>query len=295
MPKLWKLTFASLLLLIILIALAAFPFFDSRVHLVFCDVGQGDGILIYQKQTQILIDAGPDKKILSCLGKHLPFWDRKIELAMITNADLDHYGGFIDIVRSYQIGEFAIPDVGKSDLAFEALEKEVEAKKIKVVKVFKGNKLKVGEMEFKILWPQREDVDLLSSEDNKNKKVLGEHVTPQSPNELSLVSLFTFGTFNALLTGDIEPQATNTIADNLTTPVEVLKVPHHGSKNGLTAELLNSSKPKVAIISAGRKNRFGHPHKETLKLLNDQRIKILGTYEKGEIEVVTDGREWGIK
>lgn len=295
MNKVWKLIFTCLILLAVLTALFIVPSLDNRVHLVFCDVGQGDGILIYQKQTQIVIDAGSDKKILSCLGRHMPFWDRKIELAIITNPDLDHYGGFVDIVRTYEVGQFAISDVGKHDSGFETLEGEVEKRKIEVIEVSRGNKLKLGEMELNILWPLKEIVEVLPDEDTSNKKVLGENITEHSPNEFSIVAEFVFGDFQALLTGDIEPPATDTAANAITRHVELLKVPHHGSKNGLTEKMLQNSKPQIAVISAGRKNKFGHPHGEIVNLLNDQGVKILGTYNEGEIEVVTDGDKWSIR
>ena len=77
--------------------------------------------------------------------------------------------------------------------------------------------------------------------------------------------------------------------------VNYLKVPHHGSKNGLTKELLETIKPEVAVISVGKNNSYGHPHEETLKLLRDKDIKILRTDEKGDIEVVNDGKKWWIR
>ena len=239
-----------------------------------------------------MVDAGPDKKILDCLGRHMPFWDRNIELAIITNPDLDHYGGFIDIVRQYEVGQFAVAGVGKNDAPFEALEKEVEIREIRVIRVIGGNKIRVGNLEFNILWPKKEDIELLSQEDEKNSKVLGESITEYSPNEFSIVTEFSFGEFQALLTGDIEPPATDGVAEEIRETLEVLKVPHHGSKNGLTQSMLEAARPRLAIISAGKKNRFGHPHQETLELLGRLGVKTLGTYKEGEIEITTDGKTY---
>ena len=76
--------------------------------------------------------------------------------------------------------------------------------------------------------------------------------------------------------------------------MEVLKVPHHGSKNGLTKEMLEAASPGLAIISAGRKNRYGHPHEETLGVLREMGVKILRTDQEGEIEIISDGKSWQV-
>src|SRR3989338_10847400 len=83
--------------------------FDERTKIVFCDVGQGDGIYIRIKnQVDVLIDAGRDQRILNCLGKYMPFWDKKIEIAILTHSDHDHYGGFIYLADHYQIGKIIV-------------------------------------------------------------------------------------------------------------------------------------------------------------------------------------------
>ncbi|TSC88688.1 MAG: competence protein ComEC [Microgenomates group bacterium Gr01-1014_5] len=280
---------ASLLLLVFALA----PLFDNRLHLVFCDVGQGDGILIYQKQVQILVDAGADAKILSCLSGHMPFWDRRIEMAVITNADLDHYGGFIDIVRRYKIGAFAANMVGKNDLAFETLEKEIEKAKIKTAGLNSGQTIAFAKLKLAALWPDKDQVSALDTP-ALGSKVLGARVE-EKVNPFSLVLKLSYGEFDALLTGDIVPPATDTMAERIRGTVEVLKVPHHGSKNGLTLGMLEVSSPGLAIISAGRNNRYGHPHKETLEMLRDLRVKTLRTDQEGEIEIVSDGQTWFVK
>src|SRR3989344_2631863 len=80
---------------------------DNKLHIVACDVGQGDAILIQKNTTQILIDGGPNQKVLDCLGRHMPFWDRTIEFVILTHPELDHYGGLIDVVKTYNIKTYA--------------------------------------------------------------------------------------------------------------------------------------------------------------------------------------------
>ncbi len=289
----YKFLLVFLLASLILFVFALAPLFDNRLHLVFCDVGQGDGILIYQKQTQILVDAGADAKILSCLAQHMPFWDRRIEMAVITNADLDHYGGFIDIVRRYKIGAFATNMVGKNDLAFETLEKEIEKGKISTTSLNSGQTIAFAKLKIAALWPDKDQglaLDTLAL----GSKVLGARVEEKA-NPFSLVLKLSYGEFDALLTGDIVPPATDTMAERIGGAVEVLKVPHHGSKNGLTLGMLEAASPGLAIISAGRKNLYGHPHEETLGVLREMGVKTLRTDQDGEVEIVSDGQTWFVK
>ena len=84
------------------------------------------------------------------------------------------------------------------------------------------------------------------------------------------------------------------LATGLINDVEYIKTPHHGSKNGLTLELLEASMPEVAVISAGKNNRFGHPHKEVLEMLKNAGVEIYRTDEMGDIEIVSDGNEFWV-
>jgi competence protein ComEC len=299
----WKLSLILLFLALCAFSLAIIPLFDNRMHMVVCNVGQGDGILIYKKTTQILIDGGPDNKILNCLSEHVPFWDRKIDLVINTNPDKDHYQGFIDTFKAYEVGQFVWPGIRKSDQSFLELENEIHKDSIPNAIVSQGQILKIEDIEFQIIWPTRDFLEAnkafspesITTKENE-QKVLGSVDTKNvATNEQSIVALLTYGSFKALLTGDIQDFGTDGAAASLKTPVDVLKVPHHGSKNGLKQELLESAKPKLAIISDGRDNRFGHPHKETLDLLNNFGVKVLRTDQVGEVEVITDGKIWWVQ
>ncbi len=103
------------------------------------------------------------------------------------------------------------------------------------------------------------------------------------------------GEFDALFTGDIGPEIINkVIATGKIHDVEYIKIPHHGSKNGLIKELLDEASPEVAIISVG-KNSFGHPHQETLDLLKEYDIQVKRTDKDGDVELISDGKNWWIK
>lgn len=278
--------------------LAAFSIADGKLHLVFCDVGQGDAILIYRGSSQILVDGGPDASVLPCLSRHMPFWDRKIETTVMTHPDEDHFGGLVEIVRRYGVDLFLTPGVGKDGEGFKVLKEDIEEKKIRVMSLRDGDILRNGLLQIETLWPSEEWLADKVDVGNGGNGVLGAAVG--KPNKFSIVQRLSYGEFNALLTGDIEPPVTEMIAEGYrgyegVKGVEVLKVPHHGSKNGLTQRLLDATRPELAVISVGKKNRYGHPHKETIKLLSNSAIKLLRTDLDGEIEVVTNGKRWWVK
>jgi competence protein ComEC len=124
-----------------------------------------------------------------------------------------------------------------------------------------------------------------------NSNVLGGAVYSGETNDTSIVLRLSYGEFDALLTGDISIKVDEQLE---VSPVEVLKVAHHGSKYSTSEGLLERLKPSLAIISVG-KNSFGHPTSETLERLRARDIKILRTDQEGEIEIVSDGKKWGIK
>lgn len=303
MPKPWKFTLIFLCLSPLLVFVAAFSLTDNRLHLVFCDVGQGDAILIYKGSSQVLIDGGPDNRVLTCLSNHMPFWDRKIEVVALTNADADHYTGLIEVVRRYQTESFLSPGVWKQAEGVKTLTDELVQREVKPITAQAGVAVKIADLNFKSYWPTKEylaDVigrgigqGIRNTGDKEN--VLGIFTSQEAINKYSLVLGLSYGNFDALLTGDIQPPATDLLAkdvENSTSGWEVLKVPHHGSKNGLTKELLKVVNPKLAVISVGAKNRYGHPSKETIGLLERWNVRILRTDQNGEIEITTDGKTW---
>lgn len=297
MPKPWLYLFIFLTASVILVFLASFSLVDSRLHVIFCNVGQGDATLIYRGNVQILVDGGPDSSVLSCLSKHMPFWDRKIEVVTMTHPQDDHHGGLVDIVRRYKVGLFLAPPVDNSTQGFKILKSEVERKRIKVFNPTQGDVLRNGLIRIETIWPSPQRLSSLAMASGPSRNVLGAFTTTKDLNEFSIVQKVSYGDFDVLLTGDIEPPVTETIADLLEgrAGIEVLKVPHHGSKNGLTEKLLEAVSPKLAVISVGKKNRYGHPHKEVTKLLSEKITKIMRTDLDGEVEIVTDGKRWEVK
>ena len=313
----WRYIFIFLGLLISVIWLGIFSLPDDNLHLIACDVGQGDAILVTYKNIQILTDGGPanDKvitafkktpdlksgdelnadmsfsfrrnrgpksaeNVIGCLSKYMPFWDREIEMVILTHPQLDHFGGLIEVFRRFKVKNFIGEQVDASSQEYQVLKSLVGGSGVKVIVPRTGMKIRYDLIYLDIVWPQE---GLLSSE----------------LNDYSVVYILKYKDFEALLTGDIGPEISNEIAKVLALSdsrrVNYLKVPHHGSKNGLTKELLDAAMPEIAVISVGKNNSYGHPHEEVLKLLSQEGTKILRTDLDGDIEVVSDGKSWWIR
>jgi len=270
----------GLILVLVLAAIWQLP--DNNLHLVFCNVGQGDAALITYKSEQILVDGGPDDRVLSCLGKHMPFWDQKIEVIIATHPDADHLTGLINVIKRYNVKYFIINSIGKDSAVFEEFKKTVLAEQktgqSRVYFPVRGDQLKIGRLAMIFLWPENQE------------RVLGATTIEKKTNETSVVFELFYGRFAALFPADISSQIESQLE---LTEVTVLKVAHHGSKYSTSQEFLEKIKPKLGIISVG-KNRFGHPTQAVLDRLKNQKIKTLRTDQAGEIEIISDGQSWQV-
>lgn len=274
--------FTASIFSIILIFFGYFSFNDRKLHLVVCDVGQGDAILIRTaSQTDILVDGGPDKKVLECLSRHMPFWDRSLDVVILTHPDADHITGLIDVIERYKISYlFTQPNPGKTQI-YELFTNVLAEKKLSAKYVSRGDKFSVGgETSFKILWPASDEAEQTNQNSSKS-----------SLNRFSVITLVKHGKFSALLTGDAGSEIQDQIASSVG-DIDVLKVPHHGSKTGMSDYFLNSTKPELALISVGEKNKYGHPTKFILDLLKNRRVKTLRTDQEGDIEILSDGKSY---
>ena len=269
------------ILLVSLGAIVAYQytgFYDGKLHVVFCDVGQGDAIFIRTPNgLDILVDGGPDDKVLSCLSSHMPFWDRDSELVILTHPHADHLNGLISVVKHYKVLSFATENLKNNTAVFNALMHELKDQSIQIRYVYAGDRFKFKDgVSFDIVGPSREFLQKTSP-----NGVIGER------NEFANVeSLVKFKNFSALLTGDSQASELNE------GDIDVLQVPHHGSSTGLNAKVLDSIKPKLAVISVGKKNKYGHPAPTTLEILRKKDIKILRTDQQGNIEIISDGLTW---
>jgi len=251
--------------LFIIVLTVYFQINDRRTRIVFCDVGQGDGAYIRIKnKIDIIIDAGPDRKILNCLGKYMPFWDRKIELAILSHPNTDHYNGFFYLLDRYHLDKFITVNSPMTSKTYKQLVKKIYEKKISYQFIETGDSFRVLNDDFIFYWPPK---NFQSSQDN----------------DFSVVCLFEENEFKALFTGDASPFVLDRLSHQSLGKIDILKVPHHGSKNGLTKNFLQVISPRLAVISVGKNNPYGHPAKKILEMLKAENVKVKRTDKDGNI------------
>lgn len=267
-------------------------FNDGKLHLIVCDVGQGDGILIRTPNgSDILIDGGPDDSILDCLSNHMPFWDRDIEVMILTHPHADHLTGLISVLKRYKVMHYFTENLNSSSLVYRKLQDALAKNSLTAKFNFSGDRIDfTDKTSLLTVWPQK---DWLEKQKLQDSQSLAKDNPSLDVNGFSVIELLSYGNFKALLTGDggvlVEDKIANTLGK-----IDVLKVPHHGSKTGMSDYFLSEISPKLAIISVGAKNRYGHPSKIALDLLTKYNIKTLETDKNGEVEVISDGKSFRI-
>lgn len=291
--KRFKYFFILLTFILILVAIFAFSIPGAKLRVIACDVGQGDAILATYKNIQILTDGGPGNSVISCLGRYIPFWDRTIELVVSTHPDADHSTGLVEVLKRYTVANILINPIDSGTQTIKALEKQVGSKGITQIKPQDGQSIVLGLIRLDIVNPSMGQV--LGLDTFAEESDLGYFKPVDPTNDYSISYVLRFGNFSGLFTGDIGNDVSDRIAeypgiDN----VDYIKIPHHGSKNGTTENLLKSFMPKVAVISVG-KNSYGHPNRQILDLLNKYGVTTYRTDLLGDVILETDGKKWGIK
>jgi len=278
---------------------------DGKLHVVFCNVGQGDGIYMRLPDGKdVVIDGGPNNKILTCLGQHMAFWDREIDLVLLTHPHEDHFKGLTEVLRRYSIENIVVPPIvnNESDY-YKKFVSQVEKENAAVKNLYQGEQIDFTvsnghsgnpvKVMFNLLWPTESWVADNSNEVLK-QNVLGVKTAYNDLNDFSQVFLLTYGNFDILFTGDagkeiIEPLIEGNLIPQNT--IEILKVPHHGSNTALSEKILSFIKPRLGIIMVG-KNSYGHPSPEMIDLLENDHVSVKRTDQDGEVEIISDGNSW---
>jgi competence protein ComEC len=242
-------------------------------------VGQGDAIYIEAPNgRQMLVDGGPDAKLLSSLSKVMPFADRSIDMIVATHPDSDHIGGFPLLLDNYKVKSI-LENGAKGDSKIStSLEEKIIKKKINKIIVKRGMHIILDDKRniyFDILFPDRDITNLES-------------------NEASIVGKLVYGENSFMLTGDASLYTENLIEWNendKTLDADVLKLGHHGSRTSSSILWLKKVTPEVAIISVDKGNKYGHPHKELLDRLSFLHIPFLSTASIGNILFESDGKK----
>lgn len=273
-------------LTLILAGLGAITIFQVRdfaqTRLVFCDVGQGDGILITSGTKQVVVDGGPGSRMVDCLSDKVPFWDREIEMVVLTHPQRDHMEGLIGVLERYDVGTVVTTGVVNNTDVFRQWQRVLDADGAKVYFPDIGDRFVIDSRlgtTLSVLWPDRDQAARWQQD------------PPTDLNETSIVMRLDIGERCAYLTGDIPKEI---LVDLIDRECQILKVSHHGSRTGTNEGIVDKVNPQIAVIQVG-KNSFGHPHKEVLDLLVSKGARILRNDTDGTVEFKIDGGQLTIE
>lgn len=250
---------------------------DGEMVVAFFDVGQGDSIFIQTPSgKQMLIDGGPNDKVMRGLDKEMLMFDRSIDVVVATHADADHVTGLIPVLEKYKVTHIIeSPVKGKTNI-FDDLEKHIANENADVHIGKTGDVIDFNDGTVAtILYPNANYFD-----DGKT-------------NEACVSILLTYFDKSFLFSCDLPSTREGKLIESGLLPhdITVYKAGHHGSKTSSGDQLLSYIKPYYSVISAGKDNRYGHPNIETLERLKKYSKVILSTIESGEVKFVMRGSE----
>ncbi len=281
MPNMRK---ASLYLLAVLAVFAFCLFMYSssntkagQFKISFLSVGQGDSIYIEAPNgRQMVIDGGPTGSISKAIKSEMPEGDTSIDVLVLTHPDADHYAGFVEFLKTYSVG--TVIESGKTSNAktYQQFESLIAEKNIPKVIARKGTKVILDDIDnvtYTVLFPDRD-------------------VSGLPTNDASIVGRLVYNNVSVMLTGDA-PIATEKFILGNSKPEDIksniLKVGHHGSRTSTSSVFITAVDPEIAIISAGKNNRYDHPHQEVVDRLKDNGIETLITKDEGTVTFISDG------
>lgn len=251
--------------------------FIGELKVIFFDIGQGDATLIITpKGNDILIDGGPDNTLIKKLGHYLPFFDRTIELVILTHPDNDHVAGLIEVFRRYRVEKILMTGVLAEAPSYQAWLEEISKTDVEVEIIDSPKIVKLDdEVLFDIFFPDK----------NFNNQSV------ESTNNTSITGKIIYRQTSLMMTGDLEIEE-ELIKSGFNLKSDIYHVGHHGANNANNLAFISAVGPQSAIISVGQNNRYGHPQYRTLKNLNKLGINIFRTDQQGDIVFKSDGQKW---
>ncbi len=247
---------------------------NQHLSVTFLDVGQGDAILIETPDgVQVLIDGGPDRRVMSVLAAELPWFDRTLDLVIGTHPDQDHIGGLVDVIANYEVGTLLVTENRGETMTATAYREAINDEAASVVLARAGQVFALGASTTLRVFSPASDPSFLES------------------NTSSIVVQVVYGNTTFLLTGDAPVGIENYLAATYGAILQsdVLKLGHHGSDTSSGELFLDTVQPTYAVVSAGRDNRYGHPNQEVIDRVVSHHATIYATAEKGSVTFVSDG------
>lgn len=253
---------------------------DGRLHVAFLDVGQGDATFIQTPSgRQILVDGGAYPSVLfDHLGRQIPFWDREIDLVIVTHPDADHAAALPGVFDRYRVGRLIDNGQAGDEQSYQALLEAAAARDVPIHHALAGETIAIDDgVSLQVLSPNSDQWSVASDQNNQ-----------------SVAFRLVYGDFSLLMTGDAGQAAEAAIISGGCQLASVVyKAGHHGAKTSSSAAFLEAVRPQILLVSAGAGNWYGHPDEEVLQRAGSMGAAVLRTDELGTIEVTTDGqRMW---
>ena len=246
---------------------------EENLKVYFIDVGEADSTLINSNNHYMLIDAGNNEDGEKLVNYIKTLGVTKLDYVILTHAHEDHVGGMDNIIRSFDIGSFYMPDVAFPSTTFKETIKELENKGLKYKVPVIGSSLKLGESSIKFLYVGDNEEDINSN---------------------SIVNKLVYKDVSFLFTGDTTWDVED-ILKKEDIKSTVLKASHHGSNDGANYNFLKATQSKIVVISCGANNEYGHPHDKAVKKFKDLGMEIYRTDVDGTIIISSDGEKVSIE
>jgi competence protein ComEC len=244
---------------------------NNSSKLISLSVENGDATLIQSHGTVILIDTGTSDDVVESVRRHLGFFERTIDILILTHPDRDHIGGTLGILQAYEVKNIILTGAHEpEDILYQEILQEIKSQQIPITLGVLGTSIQDTHIDLDIIWPL--------------ENIWGQEV--KDANYHSIVLQGRVGNTDLLLTGDIDILAEQQlIRTGLLEDTDILKVGHHGSKTSTHPIFLDTINPETSIISAGKDNPFGHPHDIVIDNLQESGTIIRQTAEEGDIEI----------
>lgn len=271
-----------LLILGIIFILVSIPAFwlmfhqSENLEVDFLDVGQGDSVLIKTPYGQnVLIDGGPDDKVINELGREMSWWDKQIDLMILTHPHDDHVSGLLEVIKRYKVKKIAYTGVVHSSPNYLAWLELVRNEKIPVVIIDRPQKIEFG-------------LDCWLGMVYPGESLLGKSI--DNLNNSSIIVRLVFRHTNFLFAGDAEEEIEDKLfLEGIDLSADVFKASHHGSDTSNSQEFLDSINPDIVVVQVGEDNKFGHPSLRVAKRLERLGAQIFRTDLDGAVELISNG------
>lgn len=274
----WKTLYIGLLGAFLLAVITRVSLPDRKFTVWFLDVGQGDSILIRTPaQQKILIDGGPGTYVIEELGEVLHFFEKTIDLVILTHPEKDHMEGLIAVLRHYDVKNVLLTGVSSDSFLYKVFLEELRSRRIPTFVVSRDEDFDLGNGVF---------IDILAPLEVLSGK------TVEPVNNSSLIFRVLYGQKSFYFSGDAEQIVElSLLQTDLDLDADILKVPHHGSKTSSIFPYLSAISPDIAVIQVGKNNRYRHPDLDVVTRLQSFASQLFRTDLHGRVDLQFDGNE----